>query len=94
MNGAGDKAAIEARVGQIKAQIETTTSDYDREKLQERLAKLAGGVAVLYVGAATEVEMKEKKDRVDSLARHACGGRRRHRARWRDGVHPCGGQAR
>jgi chaperonin GroEL len=65
VNGAGDKKAISARVGQIKAQIETTTSDYDREKLQERLAKLAGGVAVLYVGAASEVEMKEKKDRVD-----------------------------
>jgi chaperonin GroEL len=65
VNGAGDKQAISARVGQIKAQIETTTSDYDREKLQERLAKLAGGVAVLYVGAPSEVEMKEKKDRVD-----------------------------
>ena len=65
VNGAGDKAAIEARIGQIKTQIEKTTSDYDREKLQERLAKLAGGVAVLYVGAASEVEMKEKKDRVD-----------------------------
>ena len=56
---------IKARVGQIKAQIEKTTSDYDREKLQERLAKLAGGVAVIYVGAASEVEMKEKKDRFD-----------------------------
>lgn len=65
VNGAGDKAAISARVGQIKTQIEKTTSDYDREKLQERLAKLAGGVAVLYVGAPSEVEMKEKKDRVD-----------------------------
>jgi chaperonin GroEL len=65
VNGSGDKAAIAARVGQIKAQIETTTSDYDREKLQERLAKLAGGVAVLYVGAPSEVEMKEKKDRVN-----------------------------
>ena len=65
VNGAGDKAMIEARVGQIKTQIEKTTSDYDREKLQERLAKLAGGVAVLYVGAPSEVEMKEKKDRVD-----------------------------
>ena len=70
VNGAGDKAGIAARVNQIKAQIETTTSDYDREKLQERLAKLAGGVAVLYIGAATEVEMKEKKDRVDD-ALHA-----------------------
>jgi chaperonin GroEL len=70
VDGAGDKEAIAARVGQIKAQIESTTSDYDKEKLQERLAKLAGGVAVLYVGAATEVEMKEKKDRVDD-ALHA-----------------------
>ncbi|MFT4770546.1 MAG: chaperonin GroEL [Sediminicola sp.] len=70
VNGAGEKSAIEGRVNQIKAQIETTTSDYDKEKLQERLAKLAGGVAVLYVGAATEVEMKEKKDRVDD-ALHA-----------------------
>ncbi len=65
VNGAGNKDDISGRVGQIKAQIETTTSDYDREKLQERLAKLAGGVAVLYVGAASEVELKEKKDRVD-----------------------------
>ncbi|UTW65106.1 chaperonin GroEL [bacterium SCSIO 12643] len=65
VNGSGSEEAIAARVGQIKAQIESTTSDYDREKLQERLAKLAGGVAVLYIGAATEVEMKEKKDRVD-----------------------------
>ncbi len=65
VGGAGKKADITARVNQIKAQIEATTSDYDKEKLQERLAKLAGGVAVLYVGAATEVEMKEKKDRVD-----------------------------
>ena len=70
VNGAGNKSDIKARVGQIKAQIETTTSDYDKEKLQERLAKLAGGVAVLYVGAASEVEMKEKKDRVDD-ALHA-----------------------
>ena len=65
VNGAGDKKLIEARVAQIRAQIDNTTSDYDREKLQERLAKLAGGVAVLYIGAATEVEMKEKKDRVN-----------------------------
>ncbi len=65
VNGEGDKAAIENRIGQIRAQIEKTTSDYDREKLQERLAKLAGGVAVLYVGAPSEVEMKEKKDRVE-----------------------------
>ncbi|MBC9795917.1 chaperonin GroEL [Sinomicrobium weinanense] len=70
VNGAGDAEAIHGRVSQIKAQIETTTSDYDKEKLQERLAKLAGGVAVLYVGAASEVEMKEKKDRVDD-ALHA-----------------------
>ena len=65
VNGAGNENDIKARVNQIKAQIETTTSDYDKEKLQERLAKLAGGVAVLYVGAASEIEMKEKKDRVD-----------------------------
>ncbi|MGC6469850.1 MAG: chaperonin GroEL [Flavobacteriales bacterium] len=70
VNGAGEKDAISARVNQIKAQIESTSSDYDKEKLQERLAKLAGGVAVLYVGAASEVEMKEKKDRVDD-ALHA-----------------------
>ncbi|GAA4298098.1 chaperonin GroEL [Aestuariibaculum suncheonense] len=70
VNGSGDADNIKARVNQIKAQIETTTSDYDKEKLQERLAKLAGGVAVLYVGAASEVEMKEKKDRVDD-ALHA-----------------------
>jgi chaperonin GroEL len=70
VNGAGDTDTIKARVSQIKSQIETTTSDYDKEKLQERLAKLAGGVAVLYVGAASEVEMKEKKDRVDD-ALHA-----------------------
>jgi chaperonin GroEL len=70
VNGAGKKADIVARINQIKAQIEDTTSDYDKEKLQERLAKLAGGVAVLYVGAATEMEMKEKKDRVDD-ALHA-----------------------
>ncbi len=70
VNGAGTEDAIKARINQIKQQIETTTSDYDREKLQERLAKLSGGVAVLYVGAATEVEMKEKKDRVDD-ALHA-----------------------
>lgn len=65
VHGLGDKKAIEARVGQLRKQMEVTTSDYDKEKLQERLAKLAGGVAVLYVGAASEVEMKEKKDRVD-----------------------------
>lgn len=70
VNGGGDEAKIKGRVAQIKAQMETSTSDYDKEKLQERLAKLAGGVAVLYVGAASEVEMKEKKDRVDD-ALHA-----------------------
>ncbi|MFW5761669.1 MAG: TCP-1/cpn60 chaperonin family protein, partial [Cyclobacteriaceae bacterium] len=69
VNGAGDKEQIKGRVNQIKSQIEVTTSDYDKEKLQERLAKLSGGVAVLHVGAASEVEMKEKKDRVeDALA--------------------------
>src|SRR5690606_19009317 len=70
VNGSGDKDMIKNRVNQIKSQIESTTSDYDKEKLQERLDKLAGGVAVLYVGAASEVEMKEKKDRVDD-ALHA-----------------------
>ncbi len=70
VNGAGNSEDIQGRVNQIKAQIENTTSDYDREKLQERLAKLSGGVAILYIGAATEVEMKEKKDRVDD-ALHA-----------------------
>jgi chaperonin GroEL len=86
VGGKGKKADITARVNQIKAQIETTTSDYDREKLQERLAKLAGGVAVLYVGAATEVEMKEKKDRVDD-ALHAT------RAAVEEGIVPGGGVA-
>lgn len=86
VNGVGEKSAIEARVNQIKAQIESTTSDYDKEKLQERLAKLAGGVAVLYVGAATEVEMKEKKDRVDD-ALHAT------RAAVEEGIIPGGGVA-
>jgi chaperonin GroEL len=86
VGGAGDKKAIEGRVGQIKAQIETTTSDYDREKLQERLAKLAGGVAVLYVGAATEVEMKEKKDRVDDALAAT-------RAAVEEGIVPGGGVA-
>lgn len=84
VNGAGSKEAIEARINQIKVQIENTTSDYDREKLQERLAKLAGGVAVLYIGAATEVEMKEKKDRVDD-ALHAT------RAAVEEGIVPGGG---
>ena len=86
VNGSGAKEQIDARIGQIKAQIETTTSDYDKEKLQERLAKLAGGVAVLYVGAATEVEMKEKKDRVDD-ALHAT------RAAVEEGIVPGGGTA-
>ena len=86
VNGVGEKDAIAARIGQIKAQIETTTSDYDKEKLQERLAKLAGGVAVLYVGAATEVEMKEKKDRVDD-ALHAT------RAAVEEGIVAGGGTA-
>ena len=86
VKGHGSKKAIEARVNQIKAQIETTTSDYDKEKLQERLAKLAGGVAVLYVGAASEVEMKEKKDRVDD-ALHAT------RAAVEEGTVPGGGVA-
>jgi chaperonin GroEL len=84
VNGAGDKESIAARVGQIKAQIEKTTSDYDREKLQERLAKLAGGVAVLHVGAASEVEMKEKKDRVDDAL---CATR----AAMAEGIVPGGG---
>ena len=86
VNGSGAKDQIDARIGQMKAQIETTTSDYDKEKLQERLAKLAGGVAVLYVGAATEVEMKEKKDRVDD-ALHAT------RAAVEEGIVPGGGTA-
>jgi chaperonin GroEL len=86
INGTGSKEAIQARIGEIKAQIDKTTSDYDREKLQERLAKLAGGVAVLYIGAATEVEMKEKKDRVDD-ALHAT------RAAVEEGIVPGGGVA-
>ncbi len=86
IGGKGNSEDIEARVNQIKAQIETTTSDYDKEKLQERLAKLSGGVAVLYVGAATEVEMKEKKDRVDD-ALHAT------RAAVEEGIVPGGGVA-
>ena len=86
VNGAGQKEMILARVNQIKQQISTTTSDYDREKLQERLAKLAGGVAVLYIGAASEVEMKEKKDRVDD-ALHAT------RAAIEEGIIPGGGVA-
>ena len=86
VDGAGKREAIEARVGQIKAQIEETTSDYDREKLQERLAKLAGGVAVIRVGGSTEVEVKEKKDRVDD-AMHAT------RAAVEEGIVPGGGVA-
>ena len=86
VNGAGKKNDIQGRVGQIKAQIEVTTSDYDKEKLQERLAKLSGGVAILYIGAATEVEMKEKKDRVDD-ALHAT------RAAVQEGIIPGGGVA-
>ncbi|HSG34042.1 MAG TPA: chaperonin GroEL [Sphingomonadaceae bacterium] len=84
VDGAGNRADIDARVGQIRAQIETTTSDYDREKLQERLAKLAGGVAVIRVGGATEVEVKERKDRVDD-ALHAT------RAAVEEGILPGGG---
>jgi len=84
VNGAGQKDAIEARTAQIKAQIANTTSDYDKEKLQERLAKLAGGVAVLYVGAASEVEMKEKKDRVDDALSAT-------RAAVEEGIVPGGG---
>ncbi len=86
VNGAGSKEAIDARVAQIKAQIETTTSDYDKEKLHERLAKLAGGVAVLYIGAPSEVEMKEKKDRVDDALSAT-------RAAIAEGIVPGGGVA-
>ncbi len=86
VNGSGDKEAIAARAAQIKAQIANTTSDYDREKLQERLAKIAGGVAVLYVGAATEVEMKEKKDRVEDALSAT-------RAAVEEGIVPGGGVA-
>ncbi len=86
VNGAGDKQAITERASQIKAQMEQTTSDYDKEKLQERLAKLAGGVAVLYVGAASEVEMKEKKDRVDDALSAT-------RAAVEEGTVPGGGTA-
>jgi chaperonin GroEL len=86
VNGAGDSDNIQARVNQIKKQIETTTSDYDKEKLQERLAKLSGGVAVIYVGAASEVEMKEKKDRVDDALSAT-------RAAVEEGIVPGGGVA-
>src|SRR5208283_3625927 len=84
IDGAGAKSDIEARVAQIKEQIKDTTSDYDREKLQERLAKLAGGVAVIRVGGATEVEVKEKKDRVDDALNAT-------RAAVEEGVSPGGG---
>jgi chaperonin GroEL len=84
VNGGGDKQAIQERINQIKSEIKNTTSDYDKEKLQERLAKLAGGVAVLYVGAASEVEMKEKKDRVDDAL---CATR----AAIEEGIVPGGG---
>jgi chaperonin GroEL len=84
VNGAGDKQAIQERINQIKSEISNSTSDYDKEKLQERLAKLAGGVAVLYVGAASEVEMKEKKDRVDDAL---CATR----AAIEEGIVPGGG---
>ena len=86
VDGAGKKTEIDARVAQIKAQIEETTSDYDREKLQERLAKLAGGVAVIRVGGATEVEVKEKKDRVDDALNAT-------RAAMEEGILPGGGVA-
>jgi chaperonin GroEL len=86
VSGAGKKADIQARIAQIKAQIEETTSDYDREKLQERLAKLAGGVAVIRVGGATEVEVKERKDRVDDAMRAT-------RAAVEEGILPGGGVA-
>ena len=86
VDGAGDKSAIEARVQQIRTQIEDTTSDYDREKLQERLAKLAGGVAVIKVGGATEIEVKERKDRVDDALNAT-------RAAVEDGIVPGGGIA-
>ena len=86
VDGAGEKAQIEARIAQIKSQMENTTSDYDKEKLQERLAKLAGGVAVLYIGAATEVEMKEKKDRVNDALSAT-------RAAVEEGIIPGGGVA-
>ncbi len=86
VNGKGDKSNIEKRIAQIKAQIETTTSEYDKEKLQERLAKLAGGVAVIYIGAASEVEMKEKKDRVEDALNAT-------RAAVEEGIVPGGGVA-
>src|SRR6202044_3520162 len=86
INGVGKKSDIEGRIAQIKAQIEETTSDYDKEKLQERLAKLAGGVAVIRVGGATEVEVKEKKDRVDDALNAT-------KAAVEEGIVPGGGTA-
>src|SRR5438132_14297788 len=86
IDGSGKKKDIEGRIGQIKAQIEETTSDYDKEKLQERLAKLAGGVAVIRVGGATEVEVKEKKDRVDDALNAT-------KAAVEEGILPGGGAA-
>ncbi len=86
VSGKGKKEDIQARINQIRAQIETTTSDYDKEKLQERLAKLAGGVAVIYVGAASEVEMKERKDRFDDALNAT-------RAAIEEGIIPGGGVA-
>ena len=84
VDGAGEKAAIDARIAQIKAQVESSTSDYDKEKLQERLAKLAGGVAVIKVGATTEVEQKEKMDRVEDALNST-------RAAVEEGIVPGGG---
>ena len=86
VDGAGDKKDIEGRIAQIKAQVEETTSDYDREKLQERLAKLAGGVAIIRIGGSTETEVKEKKDRVDDALNAT-------RAAVEEGVSPGGGVA-
>ncbi|MGO8656213.1 TCP-1/cpn60 chaperonin family protein, partial [Rhizobium ruizarguesonis] len=86
IDGSGEKAAIQARIQQLKAQIEDTTSDYDKEKLQERLAKLAGGVAVIRVGGATETEVKEKKDRIDDALNAT-------RAAVEEGIVPGGGVA-
>src|SRR6201999_4348086 len=86
VNGAGKKADIQARVAQLKAQIEETTSDYDKEKLQERLAKLAGGVAVLRIGGATEIEVKDRKDRVDDALNAT-------KAAVEEGIVPGGGTA-
>ena len=90
VDGEGDKDAIQARLGQIKAQIEETTSEFDKEKLQERLAKLSGGVAVIRVGAATETEMKESKLRLGRcLSSNKSSSRRRNHLRWRICLYPC-----